>query len=154
MPRVKQAVWHVKRAIEGKNILEVACGQAEFSICAAEFAASVSCIDLDEFRLLPRVKECRNIEFRQMDAAHMQYKPASFDAVILYNAIGHLEEVMRQVLEECFRVVKEGGPVYIISSFRMDKQVIEHRLLPMLEQQGIKTEAETDKIFTYIKLMA
>lgn len=152
MSRVRQAVWHIKQAIEGKNILEVACGRAEFSVCAAELAVSVSCIDLDEFRLLPQVKECGNIEFRQMDAAHMQFKSASFDTVVLYNAIGHLEEVMWQVLEECLRVVKEDGSVYIISSFQMDKQVIEHRLLPMLEQQGTKAEAETDKIFTYIKL--
>lgn len=150
--RVNQAVLHIKEAIEGKKVLEVACGRAEFSVCAAELALLVSCMDLDSHRLLPQIEECKNVEFRQMDAVHMQYETASFDTVVLYNAIGHLEEVIEPVVKECRRVVREDGFVYIISSSKLDRQVIEHRLLPLLEREGIKAEAEEDKIFIYVKL--
>lgn len=60
--------------IEDKVILEVACGDASFSISASRYARSVSCIDLVDSRL----KDIRqdNVHFEIMDAAKMRYPRA------------------------------------------------------------------------------
>ena len=52
--------------IEHKDVLEVACGAADFSISAARIANRVSCIDLDDSRLNNQVKQ-NNVRFQIMD---------------------------------------------------------------------------------------
>ena len=44
-------------SIRDRAVLEVACGSADFSIAAAPFAGSVSCIDLEASRLNPQIRE-------------------------------------------------------------------------------------------------
>lgn len=152
MKRVEMAVKHLRHALEAKDILEVACGCGEFSICASKIAAAVHCIDIDEKRLLPEARDCSNLVFSKMDAAAMAYGNESFDTVILYNAVGHLEAVLNETLEECLRVLRSGGSIYVISSFKMDKQVIFHRLLPLLEHKNILYTSTEDKIFFYLQI--
>ena len=69
-------------SIQDKAVLEVACGSADFSIAAAPFAGSVSCIDLASSRLNPQIRETR-ARFQIMDAAHMTYPDNTFDTVVL-----------------------------------------------------------------------
>ena len=47
MKRVEQAIAHIAENINGKAVLEIACGCAEFSLAAAQTAKSVDGIDLD-----------------------------------------------------------------------------------------------------------
>lgn len=71
MTRVEEAVQSLRRELEQKEILEAACGCAEFSIHAAKYAKSVQSIDLDSRRLSPKVKDCHNFTFCQMDVTAM-----------------------------------------------------------------------------------
>ena len=48
MLRAEQAIKKIQGHIVDKNILEVACGCAEFSIAASKIAKTVICIDLDD----------------------------------------------------------------------------------------------------------
>ena len=152
MKRVEMAVKHLRHALEAKDILEVACGCGEFSICANKIAAAVHCIDIDEKRLLPEARDRSNLVFSKMDAAAMAYGNESFDTVILYNAVGHLAPVLNETLEECLRVLRAGRSIYVISSFKMDKQVIFRRLLPLLERKSIPYTSTEDKIFFYLQI--
>ena len=47
----------------------------------------------------------------------MTYGGASFDTVVLYNAIGHLADIAELVLSECLRVIRSRGCIYITSFF-------------------------------------
>lgn len=118
------AIHKLHNELYHKDILEVACGCAEFSVSASKLAKAVHCIDLDNKRLLPDVRNCNNLKFCEMDATAMSYMNDCFDTIIMYNAIGHLQQVMEKTIEECLRVLRTGGKIFIISSFKMDKQVV------------------------------
>ena len=68
MRRITEALNQIVHSIECKNVLEIACGSGEFSLEAASIAHSVTCIDLDDSRLLPSVRNAENIVFLLMDA--------------------------------------------------------------------------------------
>lgn len=51
MKKTDALVKKLTSDIENKDVLEVACGTADFSVSAAQLANSVSCIDLDDSRL-------------------------------------------------------------------------------------------------------
>lgn len=152
MKRIEQAIAHIAENIDGKSVLEVACGCAEFSMYAASTAKSVDGIDLDYLRLPPQARKTKGFTFTLMDATNMAFAAESFDTVVMYNAVGHLGAVLEKVLGECFRVIKPSGRIFVISSFRMDMPVIEEKLLPLLEKRKTKYEKENDGIFTYVKI--
>ncbi len=105
--------------LQAKDVLEVACGSAEFSLSAVSYAKTVSCIDLDDSRLSPAIWGS-GVEFRVMDAALMEYPEASFDTVVLYNAFAHVEKQWVEIEKECKRVLRPGGALYLISTWKLD----------------------------------
>ena len=104
--------------IADKNILEVACGCADFSISASRYAQGVSCIDLDDSRLSGALPN--NIHFEKMDATKMNYPSGSFDTIILYNAFSHIYSQWDSIKKECLRVLKPSGRLYIASTWKLD----------------------------------
>lgn len=152
MKRVERAIEHIAENINGKAVLEVACGCAEFSIAAAQTAKSVDGIDLDYLRLPPSARKTEGFKFTIMDATNMAFPESSFDAAVMYNAIGHLGAVLEKVLKECLRVTKPGGAIFVISSFRIDMPVIDEKLLPLLAKKQIAFAEESDGTFRYIKI--
>ena len=152
MKRVEQAIAHIAENIRGKDVLEVACGCAEFSLCAAKTAESVTGIDLDYLRLPPQARKTEDFAFAIMDATNMTFADESFDTVVMYNAVGHLCAVLEKVLKECLRVTKPGGAIFVISSFRMDMSAIDEKLLPLLAKKQIAFAEESDGTFRYIKI--
>lgn len=133
MKRVETAISRLMPDIDGKRVLEPACGCAEFSIAATAHAAEVVCFDLDDQRLNPEATHTERLRFEIMDATAMRFPDGSFDTVVLYNAIGHLAHIAEPVLWECLRVVNTTGVAWVVSSFRMDKAVIQETLLPLLD---------------------
>lgn len=152
MYRIQQAAEKIKKDIAGKNVLEVACGTADFSLAASEFAEHVDCIDLDDFRLNSVVAKCPNIAFKRMDATALRFANGTYDTVVVYNALAHLETVIDRVVSECLRVVKLGGNIYFISSFSMDKYTIENKFLPHLSDIKLDYAVFNDKTFTYVQI--
>lgn len=104
--------------IKDKKILEVACGCADFSISAAHYAHSVSCIDIDNSRLP------NNVCFEVMDAAQMDFSNNSFDTIILYNAFSHIYSHWDSIKDECMRVLKSSGSIYIVSTWKLDISIM------------------------------
>ena len=115
--------------IQDKNILEVACGCADFSVSAARYAHKVSCIDIDDSRL--SVALPHNVCFELMDAAQMSYSDSSFDTVVLYNAFSHVYSQWDSIKDQCMRVLKPSGVIYIVSTWKLDialmTEVFNHR---------------------------
>lgn len=126
-----------------KDILEIACGCAEFSIMASSKATMVHCIDLDGFRLLPEAQGIANIRFCKMDATKLSFSDAAFDTVVAYNAIGHLSNVIDKVVAEGMRVLKNGGVFLVLTNWGIDKQVINTKLIPCLEYNNMNYCVET-----------
>lgn len=109
--------------IENRDVLEVACGTADFSISAARFARSVNCIDLNSDRLTSRIKQA-NIHFQIMDASKMDFPDNSFDTVVLYNSFFHVQPGWSEIDRECRRVVRDGGATYVVGTWRLDTNLM------------------------------
>ncbi len=149
MHAADRAVQAIAENVAGKRVLEVACGCGAFALAAAKTAAQVDCIDLDASRLLPEVAAEGRVAFRLMDAEDMAYPDGSFDAAVIYNAIGHVAEGLARVIAECRRV---AARTIVISSWKMDEVVIEERLLPLLREEGLPFAAETQGAFTIVRI--
>ncbi len=152
MSQISKVLEKIKEDIAGKKVLEAACGRAEFSVYASKTAQEVYCVDLVDFRLIEEIKECKNLTFELMDVTDMKYGEQTFDTVVMYNAIGHLDTVISEAITESKRVLKAGGRLYIISSFKMDKNVIEDKVIPYLQESGEKYTVEADKTYTYVQI--
>ena len=152
MTRAEQAVELIAPAIDGREVLEVACGTAEFSLAAAELVASVTCIDLDDSRLLPEAGECENLRFRKMDAAAMRFGSETFDTIVLYNAVFHLADQLPAVLDECLRVLRPGGLLAVISTWSLDKPVLTDTLMPLIETRGIRYRLSIDEPYIWVQV--
>jgi ubiquinone/menaquinone biosynthesis C-methylase UbiE len=61
--------------------------------------------------------EGKAVRFMQMDAAHMDFADASFDAVCIVNSLHHLAD-LPGALAEMNRVLKPGGYFIIIEMYR------------------------------------
>jgi ubiquinone/menaquinone biosynthesis C-methylase UbiE len=109
--------------IENKDILEVACGTADFSISAIRIANSVSCIDLDDNRL-NNLAEQNNVTFQIMDAAKMSYPDNTFDVVVIYNSFFHIHTQWNEIEKECKRVLKSKGTIYVVGTWKLDTNLM------------------------------
>ena len=109
--------------IENKEILEVACGAADFSVSAERAAKHIFCIDLDRSRLNDLSKQ-RNVTFQIMDAARMSYPDNTFDTIIIYNAFFHIRDQWDEIEKECRRVLKAEGIIYVIGTWKLDTSLM------------------------------
>ena len=67
----------IESEIKDKDVLEVACGGAEFSASASRLARCVHCIDLDASRL-GDLSSLENVYFSIMDATKMEFPDCRF----------------------------------------------------------------------------
>ena len=142
MTQLERLSRHLGALIDGREVLEVACGSGDFSLMAAQSAARVACIDLDTCRLRPAVLTSPDITFQQMDAASMAFPDASFDTVVIFNALFHLRECLPQVLAECLRVRRSGGTIVLVSSFKLDMPLLQEDVPALLEQWAVPWRAD------------
>lgn len=152
MKQTEIVIKHIEKDIIGKSVLEIACGCAELSIAASKVAKSVVYIDLDSFRLNQEIHQCSNVVFKKMDATCTEFTDEAFDCLIAYNAIAHLEDILEAILKECQRLVKPDGHIYFITSWKLDKAVLQSSLIPELKSLEINYNIEVDKAIIYLKI--
>jgi len=138
MKTVEQVGRLIYEYLNDKYILEIACGSAEFSLMASSIANKIECIDLDDFRLLPEIHLTTNVSFQKMDATKLLFPDESFDTVVTYNAIGHLSSIFEEILNECFRVLRKGGVLCIITSWSLDKTIISDKVVPLFSARNLE----------------
>ncbi|QSX04873.1 class I SAM-dependent methyltransferase [Sedimentibacter sp. zth1] len=153
MKTVEKVTKSIYESLYNKSVLEVACGCAEFSITASKYAKCVNCIDIDENRLLEEIHSYSNIVFKKMDATDMRFDNASFDTIVMYNAIGHLSDVIEKIVNECIRVLKSDGDIYIITTWKLDRAVINDKLLPFLESKNIRYYSYIKNETLYVRIV-
>ena len=103
--------WAAQHAA-GKEVLEVACGAGLGLGCLARAAASVEAGDIDEANC--RVARAANpkIGVRVLDAAELPFDDASFDLVLLFEAVYYLADA-RRFFCEAHRVLRPGGRLLV-----------------------------------------
>lgn len=150
MTQAERAVSLFKKELEGRDVLEAACGSAEFSLAACGVARSVCGIDLVDERLIPGAAAKPGFAFRRMDAAAMAFPAGSFDAVVLYNAAAHVEAQAEAIVAEGWRVLRPGGCLAWISAWGLDKPVIRQRVAPLMARLDGECVPREDGPFLWI----
>ena len=101
--------------IEGRDILEVGCGSGyAASLITAEAPRSYTGLDIMPEQLaLARERKLPNARFVEGSADDLSAFPdGSFDAVLDFCILHHVER-WRNFFDECRRVLKDGGCIYI-----------------------------------------
>lgn len=103
----------------GKTVLDIGCGGGGKTCYYATFRPKqIIGIDIvphyaEEGNAFAREKGLADVvSFMTKDAARTGFADNTFDTIIMNDAMEHVEEP-EQTLEECFRILKPGGHLYI-----------------------------------------
>ena len=95
----------------GARVLDVACGEGYGSALLAGSAERVTGVDLDEGAVAharARYGDAPNLDFRAGDATALPFADASFDRVVSFETLEHLE-AQEALIDEFARVLAPGG---------------------------------------------
>lgn len=108
--REKQAVLDALTPVEGKDVLEIACGTGRFTVALAERGADVVGLDISAEMLAQGREKARragqSVEFLRGDAGRLPFPDDSFDAVFAMRFF-HLADTPAAYLSEMARVARE-----------------------------------------------
>lgn len=133
-PECVREIWyeHVHRyvfareLVEGKTVLDAACGEGYGSHTLASKAKQVTGVDLSETAIAHAVRRysSSNLGFQQADCCDLPFADGQFDCIVSFETLEHLEN-QRQMLREFRRVLAPGGFLLISSP---DKAVYSDQL--------------------------
>ncbi|MEF8819490.1 MAG: class I SAM-dependent methyltransferase [Haloferacaceae archaeon] len=108
--REKQAVLDALAPVEGKEVLEIACGTGRFTVALAERGTEVVGLDISAEMLAQGREKARragrSVEFLRGDAGRLPFPDDSFDAVFAMRFF-HLADTPATYLSEMARVARE-----------------------------------------------
>jgi len=112
--------WHryawAAELVHGREVLDAACGEGYGSHLLAAGAKAVTGLDIGEEAVAHARERYRrdNLKFDHGDAAQLPYADDSFDAVVSFETLEHIE-AQHKLLSEFRRVLRPDGFVLISS---------------------------------------
>jgi SAM-dependent methyltransferase len=107
--------WHryhfVAPIVAGREVLDIACGEGYGSALLARHAARVTGADIAPTAIAhaqARYASRPNLVFREADCAALPFADASFDVVVSFETLEHIE-AQEAFLDEVRRVLRPGG---------------------------------------------
>ena len=108
--REKRAVLDALAPVEGRSVLEIACGTGRFTVALAERGADIVGLDISAEMLAQGHARARRadqrVEFLRGDAGRLPFPDDSFDAVFAMRFF-HLADTPAAYLSEMARVARE-----------------------------------------------
>jgi SAM-dependent methyltransferase len=110
---------------KGEKILDLACGQGFFSRAFSGEGAKVIGVDISK-ELIEKAKQKSTLEEYFVSPSHelSMIEKGSIDKAVIVLALQNIEK-MKETLEECSRVLKRDGALYIVlnhPAFRIPKR--------------------------------
>ena len=85
--------------VRGRRVLDAGCGEGYgVALLSSAGAASVVGVDVDE-ATIAEARERYGLDFQVADVADLPFEDASFDAVVCFETIEHIEDAPRAVAE-------------------------------------------------------
>lgn len=97
--------------VRGKRVLDIACGTgygADFLARSEAFQVIGGDISVPALKYACRSYHSHNLVFIRLDATKLPFQDKSFDIIVSFETIEHLDNP-REFLWECFRVLKKSG---------------------------------------------
>jgi len=124
-PECEREIWYehlhryvfASQLVDGKSVLDAACGEGYGAAILAGSAASVVGLDLSEDTIKHarnRYAEISNLTFESGDCTRLPFGDQQYDAVVSFETLEHLRE-QQAMLAEFRRVLKEDGYLIISS---------------------------------------
>jgi ubiquinone/menaquinone biosynthesis C-methylase UbiE len=141
--REKAAVLRALSPLDGKRVLEIACGTGRFTAMLANEGADIVGIDISEAMLQQGREKARrlgvddHLEFTRGDAARLPFPDDHFDTVFAMRFF-HLADTPASFLAEMARVSKQQ--VFFDTFNRFSTRSLYNALLPM----GSRLYSETE----------
>jgi len=136
-----------------KNVLEFACGEAPLGFASAKVSKSVLATDVEHFRINKVTSYPENFSTKVVDARKIHDIDYSPDTLICFNGIGHMSDILDEVIDSVIRILTNERVALIFNSWKMDKNVAENRLLPLLDQRSdITYEVKNQKKYQSITI--
>ena len=104
-------------AQESNAVLDIGCGNGEYTFILAQKAKSAVGVDPDEklVRSAHQNYQCKNISFQVGRGESLDFSPNSFDTVVFCQSLHHVPlEFQSKALYEAWRVLKAHGKLLII----------------------------------------
>ncbi len=129
-----------KRALRGVqgNVLDVACGTGDMAVSLVERGCTVTGVDISEEMLAIARQKAPMVTFMIVDAEHLPFPDASFDAVTCAFGVRNFVH-LEQGLSEMLRVLKPGGQLVILELATPDSPLVKpfynlytRRIIPWL----------------------
>ena len=133
---------HISEAVRGKAVLEIATGPGMIAKHIASSAGSVTATDFSPAMIAVAKKGGfpENVTFTVADAAALCFEDASFDAVVIANALHILPDAEKALLE-IGRVLKKDG-MLIAPNFIVRKSGRKNAWQKLLSLIGIQFSPE------------
>lgn len=96
----------------GQKLLDLGCGTGFIIHLAADLFSEIHGVDVTQAMMDKIDTSLGNIVLHNTPAQTLPFADACFDVVTAYSFLHHLEDY-RPVLQEAFRVMKQGGQFYI-----------------------------------------
>lgn len=115
--------WHryawAVQMVQGKRVLDAACGEGYGSYLLSREAAHVTAVDIDQATIDHATHRyaAANVEFRRADCTELPLADDSVDVVVSFETLEHLAE-QDQLLAEFRRVLRADGFLLISSPDR------------------------------------
>ena len=128
---------------EGKRVLEIGCGNGEFSRRFLNTGAEVHCVDISAklIALLKTKYSGSNLAFEIANVEHLQYPDGYFDGVIGNGVLHHLN--LDVCLGEIYRVLREQGRIFLVEPNMLNPEVFLETDVRWIGKFAQKTKDET-----------
>ncbi len=108
-------IWLQKQFVSTDDVLELGCGTGTFSEAVAPLVRDLTATDMSEAMLQQagaKLGQHSNVRFQKQDAYNTSFEESTFDAVLMVNLL-HVVHDPVLILQECSRVLGEGGKVVV-----------------------------------------
>jgi ubiquinone/menaquinone biosynthesis C-methylase UbiE len=149
-----QLVMEFLPPVQGRRILEIACGRGGFSrflgsrgasVCGADFSASA--VDIAKEKLHRNPSLVDRVTYMQADAQNMPFEADSFDMVISCETIEHVPDP-REAVREMYRVCRPGGVLYLTTPNYLNFMGL-YLIYAAVRHPGLKSSQPLDEIFFF-----